>query len=112
MHIYQELFSVGEKPTELLTEEHNRGLMQAWILLVSGEVRGFCFVNTAEGDIFIDYLGVSVRDRGYGTMLLKRVFREYSGRFRLLCEDRMIPYYERFDMKWSGKEDKWNVMVR
>jgi hypothetical protein len=70
-------------------------------------------VNTSEGDIFIDYLGVSVKNRGYGTMLLERVFKEYSGRFRLLCEDRMIPYYQKFDMTWAGKEDeKWNVMIK
>ena len=105
MNIYQELFSVGEKPIELLIEEHKHGHMQAWILYAQGNVCGFCFVNTSEGDIFIDYLGVSVRDRGYGTMLLERVFNEYTGRFRLLCEDRLIPYYNRFNMHWTGKED-------
>ena len=112
MNIYQELFSVGEKPIELLIEEHKHGLMQAWILYAHGHVCGFCFVNTSEGDIFIDYLGVSVRNRGYGTMLLERVFKEYTGRFRLLCEDRLIPYYNKFNMSWAGKEDNWNVMIR
>lgn len=84
-------------------------------------VRGFCLFGTFSRFNHLDYIAIKkeFRGNGMGSLVMKMILDVYGNKpITLECEDKLIPFYEKFGFKvipnlvYTAWNKRLNLMVR